>query len=279
MGVSVSVMRKLLVLLGILVIAGAAHAQDGAALYRTYCAICHEGPTADAQAPSREAMKRMTAERVLESLEKGSMRARVAERSRAQRRALAEYVSEKRISADSGGLIPKSAFCNPTSAPAANPLASPAWNGWGHDITNTRFQSTAAAGMTADDVSHLKLKWAFGFPGASSAGTQPVVAGGRLYIATAEGEMYVLDARTGCVHWTLEVEASIRSAITLEQRTNGELIAYFGDQAANVYAVDAKVGKVLWKVRVDEHPHAAITAAPQLYNGRLYVPVSSREES
>ncbi|HYR92136.1 MAG TPA: PQQ-binding-like beta-propeller repeat protein [Terriglobia bacterium] len=272
-------MRTLLVLLGILVIAAAAHAQDGAVLYKTYCAICHEGPTADAQAPSREAMKRMSAEQVLESLERGSMRSRVAERSRAQRRALAGYVSEKRLAADSVGLIPKSAFCSPTPAPAANPLAGAAWNGWGHGITNARFQSAAAAGMTADDVPRLRLKWAFGFPGASSAGTQPVVAGGRLYIATAEGEIYVLDAKTGCVHWTLEVEAGIRSAITLEQRTDGELIAYFGDQTANVYAIDARVGKVLWKVRVDEHPHAAITAAPQLYNGRLYVPVSSREES
>jgi len=224
-------------------------------------------------------MKRMSAEQVLESLERGSMRARAAERSRAQRRALAEYVSQKHLAADSGGLIPRSAFCSPASAPAANPLAGPAWNGWGHGITNTRFQSAEAAGMTADDVPHLRLKWAFGFPGASSAGTQPVVAGGRLYIATAEGEVYVLDAKTGCVHWTLEVEASIRSAITLERRANGELIAYFGDQAANVYALDAKAGKVLWKVRVDEHPHAAITGAPQLYNGRLYVPVSSREES
>jgi polyvinyl alcohol dehydrogenase (cytochrome) len=272
-------MRTLPVLLCILVLACTAHAQDGAALYKTYCAICHEGPAADAQAPNREAMKKMSAEQVLESLEKGSMRARAAERSRAQRRALAEYVSEKRLAPDSSGLIPKSAFCNPTSASTANPLAGPVWNGWGHDITNTRFQSAAAAGMTADDVSHLKLKWVFGFPGASSAGTQPVVAGGRVYIGTAEGELYVLDAKTGCVHWTLEVEASIRSAITLEQRTNGELIAYFGDQAANVYAVDAKTGKVLWKVHVDEHPHAAITGAPQLYSGRLYVPVSSREES
>src|SRR5262245_9242413 len=270
-------MRKLCVLLSILVMSGTAHAQDGNALYRTYCAICHEGPNADAQAPNREAMKRMSAEQVLESLEKGSMRARASERSRSQRRALAEYVSEKRLTADAGS-IPKSAFCNPASAPA-NSLAGPAWNGWGHGITNARFQSARAAGMTADDLSHLKLKWAFGFPGASSAGTQPVVAGGRLYVATAEGEIYVLDAKTGCVHWTLEVEASIRSAITLEQRTNGELIAYFGDQTANVYAVDAKVGKVLWKVEVDDHPHAAITAAPQLYNGRLYVPVSSREES
>ena len=76
-----------------------------------------------------------------------------------------------------------------------------------------------------------------------------------------------------------EVEAGIRSAITIEQRGNGQLVAYFGDQTANVYAVDASVGRVLWKVEIDEHPHAAITAAPQLYRGRLYVPVSSREES
>jgi polyvinyl alcohol dehydrogenase (cytochrome) len=106
-----------------------------------------------------------------------------------------------------------------------------------------------------------------------------VVIGGRVYVATAEGDVYVLDAKTGCVHWTLEVEAGIRSAITIEQLGNGQLVAYFGDQTANVYAVDASVGKVLWKVEVDEHPHAAVTAAPQLFSGRLYVPVSSREES
>ena len=224
-------------------------------------------------------MRRMSAEQVLESLERGAMRARAAERSRAQRRALAEYVSGKSLTADSRGPMPKSAFCSAVPAQPPATLAGPVWNGWGHGITNARFQPAAAAGLKAADLPRLTLKWAFGFPGATSAGTQPVVAGGRLYVATAEGDVYVLDAKTGCVHWTLEVEAGIRSAITLDQRGNGELVAYFGDQAANVYAVDAKAGRVLWKVEVDEHPHAAITAAPQLYNGRLYVPVSSREES
>jgi polyvinyl alcohol dehydrogenase (cytochrome) len=223
-------------------------------------------------------MMRLSAAQVLDSLERGSMRARAAERSRAQRRALAEYISGKPLP-ESTGSIPKSAFCSTTTAPRPDPLAGPVWNGWGHGITNTRFQPGAAAGIAPADVPRLRLKWAFGFPGATSAGTQPVVAGERVYVASAEGEMYVLDATTGCVHWTLEVEAAVRSAITLEQRGSGELVAYFGDQTANVYAVDARTGKVLWKVEVDEHPHAAVTAAPQLHNGRLYVPVSSREES
>jgi polyvinyl alcohol dehydrogenase (cytochrome) len=221
----------------------------------------------------------MSAEQILESLEKGAMRTRAAERSRAQRRTLAEYVSGKRLAVDSGSSMPKSAFC--AAAPAQPPqmLVGPAWNGWGHGIANMRFQSADVAGLKPDDLPRLKLKWAFGFPGATSAGSQPVVAGGRVYVATAEGDVYVLDAKTGCVYWTLEVEAGIRSAITLEQRGDGQLVAYFGDQASNVYAVDARVGRILWKVEVDEHRHAAITAAPQLYSGRLYVPVSSREES
>ena len=75
------------------------------------------------------------------------------------------------------------------------------------------------------------------------------------------------------------MEASIRTAPVVGPRGSDGLTLYLGDQAANVYAVDAATGKVLWKRKVDDYPQAAITAAPQLYEDRLYVPVSSREES
>jgi len=52
---------------------------------------------------------------------------------------------------------------------------------------------------------------------------------------------------------------------------------YFGDAKANVYAVDAQTGKQLWKRRVEEFFLGRITAAPKLYNGRLYVPVTSAD--
>ena len=257
---------------------------ESAALFSTYCATCHVGPGANPQAPGLEVMRRMRAEQVLDTLEQGAMRTQARERSRAQRRALAVYASGKPLAAEagraiSGNAMPTSAFCIDTPAALPNPLTGPIWNGWGHGITNARFSVDWARRYDGWDLPRLSLKWAFGFPGATSAGTQPVVAGGRLYAATAEGLVYVLDAETGCLHWTLEVEASIRSAITLDQRSDGQLVAYFGDQAANVYAVDAEAGTILWKVDADEHPHAAITAAPQLYDGRLFVPVSSREES
>jgi polyvinyl alcohol dehydrogenase (cytochrome) len=45
-----------------------------------------------------------------------------------------------------------------------------------------------------------------------------------------------------------------------------------------VYAVDAQTGQELWITRVDEHFVARITAAPKVYKGVVYIPVSSSEE-
>ena len=253
------------------------YAQDGGALFKTYCATCHEAG-GNSQAPSREMLSRMAPEQILQALEKGAMKAQAAERSRAQRHVLAEYLSGKPLGSEPA-IVPPPAFCGNTGRPFRASLEGPNWNGWGAGLANARFQPKDAAGMTARDVPNLKLKWAFGLPGASSGGTQPVVAGGRIYVGDAEGDLFALDATSGCVHWRIEVEAGIRSAVTLGERSQGGLTAYFGDQAANMYAVDAATGKVLWKVKTDDHPQAAITAASALYSGRLYVPVSSREES
>lgn len=257
------------------------HGQDGAVLYKDHCAICHDtGTSADSRAPSRDVLAQMSPEQILQALEKGAMKAQAAERSRAQRRALAEYLSGKPFGGELPNPIPKSAFCPGSAQTFHNSLEGPAWNGWGVTITNSRFQPAEAARMTADDLPRLKLKWAFGFPGASSGGTQPVVVGGRIYIADAEGDVFALDAQAGCIYWTIAVEAGVRSAITIgPHRTGGGLAAYFGDQSANVYAVDAESGKLLWRVKVDDYFLAAITGAPQFNGGRLYVPVSSREES
>jgi polyvinyl alcohol dehydrogenase (cytochrome) len=258
--------------------------QDGAYLFNTYCAICHASANGEqARGPDRSVLRQMTPEHILQVLETGIMKAQAAERSRAQRRVLAEYLSEKRFGSAPPELIPQSAFCGSGIAAALNDTPTgPAWNGWGVTITNTRFQPAAAAQLATSDVPRLKLKWAFGYPGATSGGTQPVVIGGRLYVGTAEGDVYSLDAKSGCVHWTYQADAGVRSAISIgkaRKNDDGTLAAYFGDQSANVYAVEANSGKLLWRKKVDDYWRAAITGAPVLYAGRLYVPVSSREES
>jgi polyvinyl alcohol dehydrogenase (cytochrome) len=47
---------------------------------------------------------------------------------------------------------------------------------------------------------------------------------------------------------------------------------------ANAYAVDAANGQLLWKAKVDDHASARVTAAPKVFEARVYVPVASGEE-
>jgi len=163
------------------------------------------------------------------------------------------------------------------AAMAATFRSGPSWNGWGPDASNARFQTEQAAQIPAAQVTNLKLKWAFGFPGVKSVMGAPVVVGGRVFLGVDTGTVYSIDAGTGCQYWTFKADAGVRSAVTVAH-AESRLAAFFGDLKANVYAVDAVTGEPLWKVHVDEHPSARVTAAVKVVDGRVYVPVASGEE-
>src|SRR5438045_9352518 len=86
-----------------------AQAQDGGALFNTYCAICHDAG-GNSRAPGREALGRIAPEQILQTLETGSMKAQAAERSRVQRRAHAESISGKPLPTATA-IVPSSAVC------------------------------------------------------------------------------------------------------------------------------------------------------------------------
>jgi polyvinyl alcohol dehydrogenase (cytochrome) len=169
--------------------------------------------------------------------------------------------------------------CGPAAAAGAS-RASTDWNGWGVDPGNSRYQP--APGITPADLPRLTLKWAFGFPRTASAYGQPAVVDGRVYAGSDSGFVYALDAATGCVHWSFQARSGVRTAISvgpLKDKGTTRGAVYFADASANVYAVDAGTGEQLWSHRPEPHPLARITGAPALYEGRLYVPISSGEES
>jgi polyvinyl alcohol dehydrogenase (cytochrome) len=151
------------------------------------------------------------------------------------------------------------------------------WNGWGGDLANSRFQPQP--GLTADDVPHLKLKWAFGLPKESSVSAQPSVVGGRLFIGTPSGTIYALNSHCGCVYWTYPAGAAVRSAVAVEKLPTGKWAVFFADVQAWVYSVDAETGTLLWKVKLKDHPAARITGSLAAADERLYVPMSSTEET
>lgn len=256
----------------------AAQTPDGAAVYKAHCASCHDSPTG--RTPALDALKALTSEAILASLNGGSMAIQAQMLSPAEKRAVAEYLAGKPArAADTDGAA--GGLCATRSASLPDPASMPGWSGWGNGPANTRFQPTP--GMTAADVPKLALKWAFGFPGGAQASGQPTIAAGRVFVGSDTGRVYALDAGSGCAYWSFAAEGGVRTAIGIGPvgvaARAPRLAAYFGDLKANVYAVDAGTGELLWKTKVDDHRFARITGAPALHDGRLYVPVSSSEEA
>jgi polyvinyl alcohol dehydrogenase (cytochrome) len=239
------------------------------------CAGCHD--THKDGAGDRYALARHTPEEVLASITTGKM-ARYAEGlTEYEKRVVAVYVGGRPLgAAASGDAAQMKNRC--LSNAIFNPTIAGGWNGWGVDSGNSRFQTFP--GLSAADAPKLTLKWAFGFPHGNSAYGQPVVVGGRVFVGADTGFVYALEARDGCVHWSFRADAGVRTAVSVGPgNATHRFLAYFGDIKGNVYGVDAQTGIQVWKQRVDTHPVARVTGAPTLVGGRLYVPLSSLEES
>jgi polyvinyl alcohol dehydrogenase (cytochrome) len=249
------------------------------------CASCHEAGSAanSAKAPDRKAIGKLTTEAIYASLTTGSMKDRAQSLTDPQKRRLAEFLGGlRKLGAVEAGVETGSAARMPNRCPDNPPLgdigSSPSWNGWSTDGTNTRFQSSANAGIAAADVPRLKLKWAFGLPGATHVYGQPSVVAGRVFVTADSGYVYSLSAASGCVYWSYLAEAAVRAAVVVAPVKGGDLAAFFGDLKGNEYAVNARTGARLWTVQVEDHPLTRLTAAPKVYENRLYVPVASADE-
>jgi polyvinyl alcohol dehydrogenase (cytochrome) len=242
------------------------NAEDGPSVFQKVCSNCHRDGAPDAPSPST--LRSTPWQTIVTALETGKMTAIGSTLSAADRIAVAKYLGTEGPEA-----IPQSAHCTGTAPPLSK--TAPTWNAGGMDSTNSRFQTAQAAGITGQDVSKLKLKWAFGFPGVTTAFGTPTVYGGRVFVGSADGTVYSLNAQSGCIYWMYKANDGVRTAIIVG--SDGKT-AWFGDLHAYMHAVNAETGSPLWKTHVDDHPQAAITGTPKLEAGRLYVPVSGGEE-
>jgi polyvinyl alcohol dehydrogenase (cytochrome) len=259
---------------------GAPGTENGIAIFQTQCVACHGNPNVD-RAPSPAALREMPPERIFDALTSGVMKDQGNKLSDQDKRGVAEFMSGRPLGSGKAGDAKSMANQCRNNPPLSDPSRGPAWNGWGSDISNSRFQSAQVAGLTAAQVPRLKLRWAFGFPSGVSANAQPTIASGRVFVGSDNGYVYSLDAATGCVYWSFENGSIVRNALTVgpvSGQGNARYAVYFGDGRADVFALDAQNGRLLWKTKVDPHFVARITAGSRLYNGVLFVPVSSSEE-
>jgi polyvinyl alcohol dehydrogenase (cytochrome) len=242
------------------------------------CGVCHGRIE---QAPPIEILQKLSPEKIYQTITTGSMKTQAAGLSDERKIKVAEWVSGRRLGAGESGDARKMPNACPSNPAVRNVAAGAAWNGWSADaLNNTRYQPAKAAGITPAAVARLELKWAFAVPGASSMYGQPTIVDGRVFIGSDTGYLYSLDAVSGCVHWSFQAQAGLRSTPMIAPAKPGStrMAAFFGDIRGNAYSVDASSGELLWKTAVDSHPLTRITAGVKVHNGRVYVPVANLEE-
>ena len=135
----------------------------------------------------------------------------------------------------------------------------PAAVGWGHD-TN-RFVPGDVAGIAPEDVATLKLKWAFAYPAALRARSQPAIGWNTVFVGSHDGTVYAFDLDTGCSKWSYRASAEVRTGIVVDATTDR---LYFGDVHGRAYAMHAKTGELIWQTKVDDHANATVTGTPSL---------------
>ena len=243
----------------------------GAEVYQKRCASCHDQP--GSRAPSRDALQKLSAARILRTLDFGLMMAVAYPLNRAEREAVATFLGTKTEETP----LPASAFCSANVSILSGP-ASDTWAGWSPSASNARYQSTERAGLAPGQVRRLKLKWALGFPGDVTAFAAPSVVNGTLFVGSASGAVEAVDAKTGCTHWVFQANGPVRGAI-LPVSSGSATSLIFTDLIGWAYALDAKSGHLIWKKRIDEHEATRLTGSSVALNDVVFIPAASWEET
>jgi len=266
-----------------------AAAQDrGAEIYAEQCARCHDVP--DSRAPPKSTLEQMAVNRIVRTMDFGAMMSVTYMLDRADRDAVARYLgvpgedreppasafcADRRVTVDLAGAA------SPDAGASSPGNASGSWNGWSPGDANWRYQPEP--GFAAADLPRLDLAWAFGFEGDVNAFAPPAILGDDLFVGSAGGSIYALDAATGCIHWHFQADGPVRTAMLVAPLDAADASAghavFLGDQSGGFYAVSAESGELLWRARPEPHESTKLTGTPVAYDGVVYVPTASWEES
>ena len=242
-----------------------------AKLYTARCGQCHDNPTG--RVPPRASLRYRPAEGIYDALANGVMSPMAEGLSDVEIKSIVKFLTGKE---------PKS-IPNPLDHRCAGPAApviaaDDDWLSVHGDNHGRRFRQLA--GVSADTADRLKLKWAYAYPGGAKG---PVtVAGDSLFLA-GTGYVVALNKDSGCVRWAHAIAGRTVRAITAATTTVSDesfpaTVVLFGDDSSTVFALDASTGEALWKTNVESHVLGRITAAPTVFNGVVYVPLSSMED-
>ncbi len=137
--------------------------------------------------------------------------------------------------------------------PPITPLRAEDWHMFLHDLQ--------LSGKSPDKTIKppLQLLWQFKTGGPIKA--SPVVANGILYIGSADGKFYALNAKEWEIKWVFNAKSAIRYSAAV---WGGRV--YFSTRDNMFYALDAKTGDLLWEFKTK----GWMDSPPVVFDGIVY---------
>jgi polyvinyl alcohol dehydrogenase (cytochrome) len=178
------------------------------------------------------------------------------------------------------------------------------WPIAGQNLNNSRSQPAEHL-ITRANVHNLRVKWVF--KTSNDVPATPTVFKDVVYFPDSGGNLYAVNKETGSLIWSHQISdydgvkgalSRVSPAVDVDnnQLIIGDNVIKFGGGAirtnpamlppsnlktggANVIAVDRATGLLRWITKVEEHPAAIITGSPVVFDGVVYIGVSSGEET
>ncbi len=145
------------------------------------------------------------------------------------------------------------------------------WEMFGYDPQHTHYNPFENV-LTTSNVSRLTLDWYYST--GSTVYASPAVVGGKVYVTSYDGKLYVFDAATGDLVWSFTTATSGYNMPSSPAVVNG--IVYFGAGYAddNIYALNANTGALLWSY----YTGSPMTSSPVVSNGVVYIGVTNTDK-
>ena len=160
------------------------------------------------------------------------------------------------------------------------------WRMAGQNLGNSWNQPTEHS-ISPANVKGLSPKWVFTTGGDVSA--TPTVDGDAVYFPDWGGNLFAVEKDSGRLIWSHKISDydGVDGAISrVSPAVDGNQVI-IGDtpnskkvhNGANVISVDRESGTLRWMTQVDTHPAAIITGSPVIFEGAVYIGISSSEET
>ena len=159
------------------------------------------------------------------------------------------------------------------------------WPTYLYTLARSGFNSNETI-ISPGSAGNLKLHWSR--QGTAQIVSEPVLANGLLYWGSYDGLEHASDPQTGIDVWTTYLGQTpfcpkqpsigvISTATVASVVINGAMttVDFVGGGNAQFYALNANTGAILWQTQLGIPPNAFIYGSPALYNGSIYIGISS----